>query len=324
MVEAHDRLAEEPAGVALDQLAPPERFEPGVELHAVSPEQCRNRAPRKVPSDHRRTLQHRALLGPEALDARREQRVDGGRHLERGEPGADDPTVTVLGECPLLHQHAHQLPDEERIALAGGEHLRRDRGGQVGGADHVGREPHGRAGVETAERDHVGNDRARRHERRAQIAELGPRAHQHEERHAGAPLHQVLDEIEKQRLGPVQVVDHEHDRPRRGQTGEKPAHDEERLLGRRDGVAEHTGDPGRDAGALALVGGGKGRRDRGPHGVGARTVVEAEEPAEDLRERRERGAPGGVAMRGEDRRIVRVPAPELVDQAGLPEPRRPE
>ena len=44
----------------------------------------------------------------------------------------------------------------------------------------------------------------------------------------------------------------------------------------------------------------------------------------DLRERRERGTPGGVAMRGEDRRIVRVPAPELVDQAGLPEPRRPE
>ena len=82
----------------------------------------------------------------------------------------------------------------------------------MSGADHVGREPHGGPGIEAGERHDVGDEPTRRHQRRAQVAQLGARAHQHQEGCATAPLHQVLDEIEEQRLGPLQVVDHEHHR----------------------------------------------------------------------------------------------------------------
>ena len=44
-------------------------------------------------------------------------------------------------------------------------------------------------------------------ERRARVAQLRARGDQHQQRHAGAPLHQVLDQIEQQRLGPLQIVD---------------------------------------------------------------------------------------------------------------------
>ena len=73
---------------------------------------------------------------------------------------------------------------------------------------------------------------ARRRERRARVAQLGPRRHEHEQRHAGAPLHEVLDEVEQQRLRPLEVVDHEHDGPHRRERGEQAPHGEEGLLGR--------------------------------------------------------------------------------------------
>ena len=114
----------------------------------------------------------------------------------------------------FVDQHAHQLADEQRIALAGRQHLGGDGGGQIVGADDVGGEAHGGAGVEAGERQHVGDEPAGRHQRRAHVAQLRPRADQDQERHAAAPLHQVLDQIEQQRLGPVQVVDHQHDRLR--------------------------------------------------------------------------------------------------------------
>src|SRR6185369_13613543 len=126
VMEAKRRLAEEPARVALDQLAPVERLETGVEVGAVPLEQGSDGASREMPADDRGTLEHGALFGAESLDARGKERMDRRRHLERGQPRADDPTVTFAGERALLHQHADELADEERIALAGGEHLRRD------------------------------------------------------------------------------------------------------------------------------------------------------------------------------------------------------
>ena len=51
------------------------------------------------------------------------------------------------------------------------------------------------------------------------------------ERHARAPLHQVLGQVEQQRLGPLEVVEREHHRLRRRERREETADDEERLLG---------------------------------------------------------------------------------------------
>ena len=88
------------------------------------------------------------------------------------------------------------------------------RRGQVSGADDIGGEPHRRPGVEAREGDDVGDESARGYQRGAEVAQLGARADQHEQRDAAPPLDEVLDEVEQQRLRPLEVVDHEHDRVR--------------------------------------------------------------------------------------------------------------
>ena len=60
-----------------------------------------------------------------------------------------DPAIALALERAVVDQHAHQLADEERVALAGGEHATGDRRRQLVGADHVRGEPGRRAGVET-------------------------------------------------------------------------------------------------------------------------------------------------------------------------------
>jgi len=72
VMEAQHRLAEQPAGVALDQLAAAQRFEARVELAGFARHQRRNGTPRKVTADHRGAFEHAALLGAQSLDARSE------------------------------------------------------------------------------------------------------------------------------------------------------------------------------------------------------------------------------------------------------------
>jgi hypothetical protein len=62
VVEAKRRLSDEAAGVALDQLAPPEPFESRVEIGDLSRQEVRDGGPRELPPDHGRALEHRALL----------------------------------------------------------------------------------------------------------------------------------------------------------------------------------------------------------------------------------------------------------------------
>ena len=83
VMEAQHRLAEQPAGVALDQLAAAQRFEARVEIAGLARQQRRDGAAREVAPDDGGAFEHRALLGPQPLDARGEQRVDRRRHLER-------------------------------------------------------------------------------------------------------------------------------------------------------------------------------------------------------------------------------------------------
>ena len=59
-------------------------FEARVEIGAtLGRQQVGDRAARELPADDRGALEHRALLGSQALDAGREQRVDRRRHLQR-------------------------------------------------------------------------------------------------------------------------------------------------------------------------------------------------------------------------------------------------
>jgi hypothetical protein len=56
------------------------------------------------------------------------------------------------------------------------------------------------------------------------------RALQHEQWDPGPPLHEVLGEVEQQRLRPLDVVDREHHRLLRGERGEQAPHHEKDLL----------------------------------------------------------------------------------------------
>jgi hypothetical protein len=85
----------------------------------------------------------------------------------------------------------------------------------------------------------------------------------------------VLDQIEEQRLGPVQVVDDEHDRLGGRERGKHAPHDEEGLLGRCRRSREKRADPAGDAGALAILARKRGL-DRSTQHVAARAVVDVQ------------------------------------------------
>ena len=325
VVEAERRLAEQPAGVGLDQLAPAQRLEPRVEVGVrLARQQVRHGRARELAPDHRRALQHQALLGAETLDARCEQRLDGGRHLELGEIDRERPALTVPEQRSVVHQHADQLADEEGVALARREHPACDRRGQRLGADHVRGEAHGGARVETAERHHLADQAARGRERGARLAQLRTRRHEHEQRDARPPLHQVLGEVEQERLGPLEVVDREHDGPLRGERGEQAPHHEEDLLGQGRRAGEQGVHPDGELGALGVVARDDEGVERRAQGCVVRARLEREARAERLRERREGGATGGAALGRENARATFELPRELGKEPRLAEPRRAE
>jgi hypothetical protein len=68
-------------------------------------------------ADHRRSLDDRALLGPEPFDPSREQRMDRGGDLDGVGAAGDRPaTVVVAEERPVVEQHSDQLAEEQRVA----------------------------------------------------------------------------------------------------------------------------------------------------------------------------------------------------------------
>ena len=68
------------------------------------------------------------------------------------------------------------------------------------------------------------------------------------------PLGEVLDQVQQEGLGPVDVVEDEHERSATARVLDEAAHGPERLLGR-PGLpdAEQRGGAGRDAGAIGCV-----------------------------------------------------------------------
>ena len=324
VVEAQRRLAQIPGGIGLDELAAAQPVEAFLQRGARLAWQQRGEGGAgEAAPDHRRALEHGALLGAQALDARGEQRVDRRRHLQRVQRHPGRPAVALAFEGAVVHEHAHELADEEGIALAGGEHASGDGGGQLVGADDVRGEPRRGAGVEAGERHHLAHEAAGAGQRRPRLAQLGARGQQHQQRRIRAPLDEMLGEVEQQRLGPLHVVDRQHDRPPRREPGEEAADDEERLLRRGGSAGEQRGDAADDARALGVLAGQR-RVDGGAHGVGAGAVVEPEMGAQRFGQRREGGAASGVAARVEHRGGVADAAPDLAHEPRLAEPGRAE
>ncbi len=321
VMESQGRLTEEPAGVGLDQLAPPQRCEPGLEGRTLTGQQVGEGGARELSADDRGVLQHGTVLRSQTLDARGQQGVNGRRHLELRHLDGGGPSAAFLPERAVVHQHADQLADEERIALARRQHPARDGGRELARTDHVRGVPGRRAGIEPAERHHLRRESTRDGERRANVAQLGPRCDDDEQRDPGAPLDEVLGQIEQEGLRPLHVVDREEDGPGRREGGQQPADHEERLFRRRRASGEErtdaVGDPGR------LVTRSQGFDGR-PHRRAVRSFVETQRRAQGGRERRERRAAGGVAPGHEHARTGREPPRHLGEQAGLAEAGRSE
>ena len=155
------------------------------------------------------------------------------------------------------------------------------------------------------------------------LEEVWPGEAQEEDRRTGAPPAQVLNEVEERGLAPVDVLEHNCQRPPFSQGLEEPTHRPERLLrgGHRVGQAQDRGEPLSDGASVllrveewgdlrdgllrgVLLGDAGGLPDNFRHGPVRDAVPVRETPA------LEHGRP------------VPKPGDELRGEAGLAHPRR--
>ena len=160
-----------------------------------------------------------------------------------------------------------------------------------------------------------GAARARREPPRAHLDELGAPEAQHQDRMGAGERSDVVEEVQERRLGPVDVVDREHERAAGGDALEQPPHRPERLVGlHRRAVAEADGAQHRARERLVAV------EQRGDPGRGLLPA----DLAHDLRERTVGDVLAvGQAAPDRDRRVVADVVQHLPDQARLADARGP-
>jgi hypothetical protein len=148
--------------------------------------------------------------------------------------------------------------------------------------------------VKAVEGDHVGDPPARFGQPGAHLTQLG--ASQADERHGHAvdPLGEVFEQIEQLGLGPLDVVDHDHEGLVGCQRLGEPADRPEGLLDRTR--RRRTVDTGEHVGEPLMIGARREQRsDAVSHHLGRRLVVERSNLAQQLGDRREGGCAGAVA-----------------------------
>ena len=175
-----------------------------------------------------RVLDELALHGLEAVDARRDERVQRLRHRERVDL-ADDPIRAVrLLELPAVHEHPHRLDGVERDSLGAGadcgSHLLRQA------RDEAVQERLHRVGRQRLERQAREAAARRRAERGSLLGELGSREPEDEDRLGARPLHEVLDEVEQAGICPLEILEHEDRRLLIGERLDEEAPRREEIL----------------------------------------------------------------------------------------------
>ena len=175
----------------------------------------------------------------------------------RNREGVDRPCEpiggAVLHEEAAIEQHPDRLDRVERDALGASEdavaHLRRHAGDKAGEQCLHRR---GRERVEVDRREAAlprTPARTAGHEFRAGECD-------HEDRRVARPVEQVLDEIEQTRVGPLEILEREHDRIGVGEALEQQAPGREQVALVADiviGEAEQLGDAGLDECALLRI-----------------------------------------------------------------------
>ena len=233
MVETPDRLVTDVGPARLRELEPTQSVEGRLDLRRAPFGQRAHGAQREVGADHRGNLQHAPIRGVEPFQPGRQKRLD---------RGWDGDGVDVDGESPARRLRRRGPRRARAFRPAPGRTggcLRSTRGGdrssssrQTGGAQHAGGELGGRAGVQAAQVDRLGYPSADGDEVGPHLAKLGPGQGHHEDRHTLHPLGEVLDEVEQQGVGPLDVVDDDDQRLVGCQHLDEPAQRPEGLLHR--------------------------------------------------------------------------------------------
>ena len=271
--------------------------------------------------DNRRALQERLLLRRQRVEARGDDSLDGlgQRELRPGE---------------RLGEHADVFLGVERIAARVGEEPRR-----AAVLDGLLREEGdqqllGLRVRERRERDGDGAPLAAAPARTA-LEELRPGCAHDQDRDAGRPVDEMVDEVEQAVVGPVQVLEDEHERVLLGQRLEEPAPGPEGLAAVVARVLRRPAEPDQrpevleDPPGLHLVvdDRGHGGAELLGGGVGSVRLEDArlclhhlaERPEADALPVGERASLAPVANRG---RVLVERRPQLEEQAALPDPRR--
>ena len=208
----------------------------------------------KVLPEHRRVFEHPPLRRPEAVQPRRDQRVQGLGHLERADLRGRDVAVPVGAHEPAVEQHPDGLDRVQRDAFGAVSHPVAQLLGQA--RDETCEQRVHRLGAERLQRQR-GEVTLRARPRRMLLGQLGPRQREHEEWMAARPVQQVADEVEQRRVGPLQVLEDEHRRAALGQAlEEQPPRGEEVVTveGGLLGDPEQLCQPFLDPAALVGVG----------------------------------------------------------------------
>ena len=163
-----------------------------------------DRGPREKEPDHGRRLDHGAFVRRQEIQPCSEKRLNRAGDRQLGQVAGRDPAPGFSAKSPVVDQHGQELLDEEWVSLGDGDDAvtHRDREWRV--ADDVVDDLRALLARERRQLDErAGSFRPIR----PVVEEVGPRGTEHEERHAGHCGGQVLDQVEKRGLGPVDVLE---------------------------------------------------------------------------------------------------------------------
>ena len=279
-----------------------------------------DRAGEEVLSADRCAFEDRALRGRQLVDARREQGGDRRRDRHVREVGRRHPAAIRTGERAVVDQLRDHLLDEQWCPASRIGDPRPDVAFELSRTQKVVDQLVALVRRQRLERDREGV-RLPPAPPGANVQEVGSRHRQEEDRRLTGEVGDVLDQIEEGATRPLEVVEHDHDRPLSRERLQEPAAGPEDLLG-----SGHLSDPGELRHAfgdrlpvLVVV---EETRDTVAEGVGRSLIGRADRLLHDLDHGEERRPfPVRQAASAVDARR-RNAREELFDEARLADPGR--
>jgi len=210
VVEPKSVVAGEGGAVRAHELLAREREQDPAETgRRALREQLVDCAPVKETSLHRGMLKHRPLGGLQAVDPGREERVDRRRHR-------------IVSGVRVSREHGEHLLDEERIALCHRQDPPAERRRELLFVEKPLDQTLGLRAIERVERDDRGS-RLRRRPGRSCVEHVGTSQTEDQDRRTAREPRQVLQQVEQSRLGPMDVVEDDDERPTGGESLEDAA-----------------------------------------------------------------------------------------------------